>query len=141
MKKGWMICCLLLSSCSFPSTESIPRLTPHDYNELQERQLQASTLFFSGTYQVYFYSLECSVCLSMKNEVVEFGLHHEDFFLYLIDDKMKYRYDTTCVGATSFEEIFLPGTPSLFQIKQGRVEEVLIGKREILSWMENREKK
>lgn len=118
----------LLQSCDvfqkqldYKSNNSVEVAQNHDYNEVKNKTINFDEIFKQKNeqYFVYFYSLTCSHCGLIKNQMIEYGLSHENIYFVQASEDVKISENTdSVVGATSIEEISILGYPSLLEINQ-----------------------
>ena len=126
MKKLMLILSiLLLSSCSiyessdqsFLSSEEVS--INHEYDEIVNQKLLWNDIFSVAktTYFVYFYSLVCQNCNSIKNEIIEYGLANDD--IYFVQDSKEFVFGndiTKTIGISDISFFFISGFPTLIEI-------------------------
>lgn len=140
------IFCLILISfitgCSFLKQEEkivindeiIPEVD-HDYDEVKEYQLSWDSIFDVelDTYYVYFYSLTCSHCSMLKNEIIEEALERKDIYFVKGSNKDVLRTDINyTIGAEIVGDFAIVGYPSLVKIEHGKVVKNVAGNSQIL---------
>lgn len=116
---------LLLSSCSiyesteqsFLSSEEVS--INHEYDEIVNQKLLWNDIFSVAkpTYFVYFYSLVCQNCNSIKNEIIEYGLANDD--IYFVQDSKEFVFGndiTKTIGISDISFFFISGFPTLIEI-------------------------
>lgn len=118
----------LLQSCDvsqkqldIKSNNSVEITQNHDYSEVKNKTINFDEIFKQKNeqYFVYFYSLTCSHCSLIKNQMIEYGLNHENIYFVQASEDVKISENTdSVVGATSIEEISILGYPSLLEIEQ-----------------------
>lgn len=118
----------LLQSCDvsqkqldIKSNNSVEITQNHDYNDVKNKTINFDEIFKQKNeqYFVYFYSLTCSHCSLIKNQMIEYGLNHENIYFVQASEDVKISESTdSVVGATSIEEISILGYPSLLEIEQ-----------------------
>ena len=126
MKKLMLILpILLLSSCSiyisseqsFLSSQEVS--INHEYDEIVNQKLLWNDIFSVAkpTYFVYFYSLVCQNCNSIKNEIIEYGLANDD--IYFVQDSKEFVFGndiTKTIGIIDISFFFISGFPTLVKI-------------------------
>ena len=126
MKKLMLILpILLLSSCSiyestdhsFLSSEEVS--INHEYEEIANQKLLWNDIFSVAkpSYFVYFYSLVCQNCNSIKNEIIEYGLANDD--IYFVQDSKEFVFGndiTKTIGISDISFFFISGFPALIEI-------------------------
>ncbi|MCD8203798.1 MAG: hypothetical protein LUB56_01565 [Coprobacillus sp.] len=115
-----------ISSCFGGEDINSEREIIYAYNQLSEEQRinWDDILSFDGYYHVYIYSLNCTYCKELRNDIVCYALNDPKTPIYFVcyednadsiplgdvDD-----VDLT-IGATNIDEIFLGATPALIGI-------------------------
>lgn len=126
MKKLMLILpILMLSSCSifeftdqsFLSSQEVS--INHEYEEIVNQKLLWNDIFSVAkpTYFVYFYSLVCQNCNSIKNEIIEYGLANDD--IYFVQDSKEFVFGndiTKTIGISDISFFFISGFPTLIEI-------------------------
>ena len=126
MKKLMLILpILMLSSCSifeftdqsFLSSQEVS--INHEYDEIVNQKLLWNDIFSVAkpTYFVYFYSLVCQNCNSIKNEIIEYGLANDD--IYFVQDSKEFVFGndiTKTIGISDISFFFISGFPTLIEI-------------------------
>ena len=126
MKKLMLILpILMLSSCSifeftdqsFLSSQEVS--INHEYDEIVDQKLLWNDIFSVAkpTYFVYFYSLVCQNCNSIKNEIIEYGLANDD--IYFVQDSKEFVFGndiTKTIGISDISFFFISGFPTLIEI-------------------------
>ena len=81
MKKFGLVLLLFLSSCSTPQKKL-------DYSDFQNRTIEWNNLFdqYQTEYEVYIYSTYCLYCYEIKDDILNYGYHKENFFLIIYND-------------------------------------------------------
>ncbi|MCF0116593.1 MAG: hypothetical protein HUJ61_00925 [Bacilli bacterium] len=90
--------------------------TEHQYSEIEDKKISWNSMFFLAKpqYFIYFYSITCAHCQSIKNDMIEYGLEHDDFFFCEADETHKIRENIeVSIGATSLDKFCILGYPSL----------------------------
>lgn len=119
------------SSSSITSSE-----IEHSYSEIQNLKISWNSTFSYAKpyYFVYFYSLTCSHCASLKNRIIEYGLTHED--IYFCEDSsdvvIKENIDST-IGCKRVEDLAIKGFPSLIKIEDKVLKINVVGVDKICS--------
>lgn len=118
----------LLQSCDvsqkqldYKSNNSVEITQNHDYSEVKNKTINFDEIFKQKNeqYFAYFYSLTCSHCSLIKNQMIEYGLNHENIYFVQASEDVKISENTdSVVGGTSIEEISILGYPSLLEIEQ-----------------------
>ena len=126
MKKLMLILpILLLSSCSiyestdqsFLSSEEVS--INHEYDEIVNQKLLWNDIFSVAkpTYFVYFYSLVCQNCNSLKNEIIEYAIKNQNIFFVQDSKEFVFGNDITkTIGISDISFFFISGFPTLIEI-------------------------
>lgn len=109
------------------------------YETFKDQHLSPKTAFTAqqGDYYVYFYKEDCRNCTAVK-DLIFAQAKDKEMPLYFINEKdvavvlnrTKDR-DYNNYGATSFNEIYIYGYPTVFLIRNGRIIAQFIGSGEI----------
>ena len=122
-------------SCSKTETSFSSEQIYHDYDEIQEKTIMWNELLNQKQrhYYSYIYSPRCGHCNEIKQEVIDYGLEHNDFYfiLYTNDIPVDYEIETT-IGKSDINDVFILGTPSLIEIENSVVINNLAGSKSIL---------
>ena len=73
-------------------------------------------------HSIYIYSITCSKCNAIKQDVIEYGLTHPNFYFMSIhknDIPILDKDINLTIGAKTYSEVFILGTPTLLEIKNG----------------------
>ena len=122
-------CALLLAGCSLSNnTQSqisndqslTSSVSQHDYSEVSERFISWNEIFSmpEDFYYVYFYSLTCSHCNEIKDEVIECVLSMKKA-IYIVQESSEFNYtdnSNKTIGATSCENFAITGFPTVVSI-------------------------
>lgn len=145
MKKLMLILpILLLSSCSiyesteqsFLSSEEVS--INHEYDEIDNQKLLWNDIFSVAkpTYFVYFYSLVCQNCNSIKNEIIEYGLANDD--IYFVQDSKEFVFGNDIlktIGVSDISFFFISGFPTLVLIKNSKITNHIVGTKNIIDYL------
>ncbi|NCA95789.1 MAG: hypothetical protein EOM74_02290 [Methanomicrobia archaeon] len=97
--------------------------TNHSYQEVVSKEITWSNIFNQTPeeYFVYFYSPFCGHCLSIKDLVIGTALcGKKDIYFVVSSIEVIITHDTgSTIGATSIEEMWIGGYPTLLQIRGG----------------------
>lgn len=113
---------LLLGGCKSGvfSRESESEVKEYNYRDIDYLIIPWENIFNinSNDYFVYVYSLTCSHCNEIKQEIISYALTHDDFYLVTMNDSIPLiRNPNTTIGATKYQDVGIAGTPTLLQIK------------------------
>lgn len=126
-----LVILILLTSCHIEESVSIMR----DESEIY---VQFESIFDYNTGYFYFYMDGCISCDSLKNHIVTYALHNDDFYLVIPSNKLNYGYDCSInIGATNYQDIVITGFPTLLEIKNYQVSNNYVGVNEISNLLFN----
>ena len=145
MKKIMLILpILLLSSCSiyqsseqsFLSTQEVS--INHEYDEIDNQKLLWNDIFSVAkpTYFVYFYSLVCQNCNSIKNEIIEYGLANDD--IYFVQDSKEFVFGNdilNTIGVSDISFFIISGFPTLVLINNSKITNHIVGTKNIIDFL------
>lgn len=135
-----MLLTLLISGCSSSKVEAAtPTKTSRDYNEFADLYLEWKNLFSpaKSQYFVYIYSISCSHCNTIKQDVLAFVNEYKDYCYlteYTQDIKLSSNVSNT-IGKEKVEEVFILGTPTLIEISDKHVAVNIAGEKDILNYI------
>jgi len=140
MKKILLLSFLfLLNSCPFKtfSSSSIIELT-HNYEEIEDKMIQYEDILQKeGAYFVYIFSKTCHNCFMLKNDIIKVALERNDFYFIEYDTRIPVNTKSIDVKSfSSFNDIYIYGTPSLFIIENHIVSSLLSGFQEIRNYLD-----
>lgn len=127
MKKILLIILLIfMSSCSVTSVESLAR----DKNEIY---MQFADVFQSNSpHYCYFYLEDCVSCGSIKNQIEDYAITHEDFYLVIPSNKIVIGYsENKNIGVDNVDDLRINGFPTLLYIVEQKVKNSYVGVKEI----------
>ena len=135
---------LLLSSCSIYQSSEQSFLSSqevsinHEYDEIVNQKLLWNDIFSVAkpTYFVYFYSLVCQNCNSLKNEIIEYGLANDD--IYFVQDSKEFVFGNdilNTIGVSDISFFFISGFPTLVLIKNSKITNHIIGTKNIINFL------
>jgi len=107
------------NTCQFDSVE------PHRYEEVASKTIVWEELFdvALSNYFVYLYSPYCGHCLSIQNLVVQYAFCGEKEIRFVVaseDVRLGQNIELT-MGASTVEQVWILGYPSLLTISQRRL--------------------
>ena len=132
----------IFSSCEtkrpihFDSNSSPNSLTKHDYSEVREKRILWNEIFSqkNDQYFVYFYSLTCAHCESIKDRMIEYSLYKDNIYFVQSSEQIILGFDeNVSLGAVSSDELSLLGYPSLIEINQKVCVFICSGEDKIIS--------
>ena len=126
-----------LSSCVFNREEQIKK--DYDYEDVSKLQIDWKNAFSltKTQYFLYFYSKTCGHCEQIKNSIIEYALSSiDDFYFveYVEEIPLTTNIELT-IGAESWDDFAIRGTPSLAKIENKKVVCNLCGTNDILSFL------
>ena len=145
MKKLMLILTILfLSSCSIYESSEQSFLSSqevsinHEYDEIVNQKLLWNDIFSVAkpTYFVYFYSLVCQNCNSLKNEIIEYGLANDD--IYFVQDSKEFVFGNdilNTIGVSDVSFFFISGFPTLVLIKNSKITNHIVGTKNIIDFL------
>lgn len=114
---------IFLISCSVSDNSST--IVNYDYDIVKNLHLDFENIFNvdKKEYYVYFYSKNCLHCLLLKNEIIPLALKKDNlYFVEYVDEIPIGSNVIDTIGATTIDEFFIIGTPTLIYINDKRVE-------------------
>ena len=131
----------LIPSCSKSTSQTEPKssqkeVVNHEYSEVVKYTIIWESIFEQekDKYFVYFYSLTCSHCASLKNSIIEYALKNKNLYFVQASEDVHISEDVTdSVGAISTSELAIKGYPTLIEIDQKVCVSLFSGTQEIIS--------
>ena len=114
---------IFLISCSVSDNSST--IVNYDYDMVKNLHLDFENIFNvdKKEYYVYFYSKNCLHCLLLKNEIIPLALKKDNlYFVEYVDEIPIGSNVIDTIGATTIDEFFIIGTPTIIYINDKRVE-------------------
>lgn len=114
---------IFLISCSVSDNSST--MVNYDYDMVKNLHLDFENIFNvdKKEYYVYFYSKNCLHCLLLKNKIIPLALKKDNlYFVEYVDEIPIGSNVIDTIGATTIDEFFIIGTPTLIYINDKRVE-------------------
>ena len=119
---------------SSSSPSSVSEIS-HSYDEVSYRKIYWSNIFTrpEDNYYVYLYSLTCSHCASIKNQMIEYTLSNVST-IYFIESSPEINIDSKidCVNVESLNDLTIKGFPTLLVLDNHVVTKNLAGTKLIL---------
>lgn len=119
------------SSISIPSNDSeISHIINHNYSEINQYKISWKTTFSQAktSYFVYFYSLTCSHCEQLKNDIIEYALKNENMYFCQNSEEVIITENVySTIGISSYEHLSILGFPSLIYIENGILKSNIAG--------------
>lgn len=113
--------------------------TIYSYVDVKDKHLTYENIFLltNSHYFIYVYSGGCYVCASIKQDIINYSLKHENFYFLLYCHEFvptSEDFDQSSIlGASKNSEIYLIGTPTMLEIKEGKISEYYLGMEKILT--------
>lgn len=102
---------------------SDPVIPVHDYSEVEHLERKWETLFSQPEdhYYLYCYGVHCRSCHKIKNEVIEYALHGNKTIYFCAEGYVVYPDGDVeeTLGKTDIMDVFIIGTPSILEVKNG----------------------
>lgn len=116
---GMLLMVVMLAACGSGDSE--------DYLTLVE---SGEDIPEEGDFLLYYYSSDCSYCIKFAPTVKEYTEKEDSLPIYMFDSTIE---DSFGVAQEMIEkyELVIEGTPSLVLVRDGVVEDVLVGIQEI----------
>ena len=111
-----------------------------DYEYFEERFIKWNELFEQKDedYFTYIFSYTCGHCYEIKDDVLAFAYSNNNFYFVEFDKDIKVIDSSTIViGKDNVDEIGIVGTPTLFLIRDHKIENDFIGSKQILEAIKN----
>lgn len=126
-----------LSSCN-TQTSNHPNLSSYKtYEDFENLHitLHNSLNLSDDKYYVYVYSRTCSPCEQIKTYIFELASSMENlYFLEYVDNLEILNEDMSLlIGVSDYNDLFIKGTPSLFDIEKGKVVFATSGKTNVIN--------
>ena len=144
MNIGLKVCSLLFAlsaiSCT-PQTTSSSIISSSNYDDIIDKQSVSLTECLSQEeehYLVYFYSPTCTPCSEIKGDVVSFAVDNvvKTYFLNTKEsgnEIQKCSADEVVVGVDDVADLYIVGTPTLVEVKNGTTTSNVAGKNKCLN--------
>lgn len=120
-----------LTSISVPCCDSeISHIINHDYSEINQYKISWKNTFSLAktSYFVYFYSLTCSHCEQLKNEIIEYALVNQNIYFCQNSEEVVISENVSAtIGISSYEYLSILGFPSLIYIENGTLKTNIAG--------------
>ena len=131
----------LIPSCSKSTSQigskvSQEEVVNHEYSEVVKYTIIWESIFEQekDKYFVYFYSLTCSHCASLKNDIISYALKSKNLYFVQASEDVHISEDITdSIGAISTNDLAIKGYPSLIEIDQKVCVSIASGTQEIIS--------
>jgi len=129
-----------LVSCSHNiETEKVDYVTiipeEHEYSEISEYELLWESMFeVEEDHYVYIYSLTCSHCNEIKNDLIEIALKRGDIYFVKGTSKDQISNDVEkSKNAENPGDIWILGYPTLLKIENKKCTKNIAGKTQIMN--------
>ena len=140
MKKLLLLFLLItLTSCQETSPLNFCDTKDHDYDEIAERIITWEAIFSiqKADYYCYIFSTRCSHCNNIKSLVISTALDNDNFFFVLFISDIPISSDVSnTIGATSYIDVTVLGTPTLLRIENGMLTMNIAGENQITQYLE-----
>lgn len=135
-KKSCLLFSLLLCSCASSGGENEPIIPTHEYDEVVSLMRNFEDLFHQSDERYYFYCFgrHCKSCHSIKDQIIDYALSAKTPF-YFCENGYTIFQDgdpVETIGKSDINAVFIIGTPTLFEIKNGHVINNVPGSRNII---------
>lgn len=133
MKKlSFLFIPLLLCSCTLQKT--------YHYVDAIDRYISYYDVFYQkhNQYYIYIYSSFCGHCRELESDIVYYAINHDNFFLLEYTNKIKTGsnyYES--IGVHEMEQVIIPGTPTILNIKEKTLIDILVGENNIKNFISN----
>ncbi len=130
---SFFLAAMLLTSCRGPFISSE---TPRDFSQIEHLLIPWEHLLLEA-YERYFalvFSLGCQHCLALEDRVVNYALSEKEipmFFIRATPDIPKGPRIEDTFGATSIDQIFIVGWPTLLEIQNHTLSGQSVGEEAI----------
>ena len=130
------------ASCAPATSEQMSKNAFDEYEILNTQQIKWSTVLSQTetNYLVFFYSETCPHCHEIMGDVIAFS-SSEIMKMYFIDIKkseikipINNEIDET-IGKSDFEDLFIAGTPTIFEVEEGILKANVPGKDDCLTFL------
>ena len=132
----------MFTSCAPAKSEQMSKNAFEEYEIVNTQQIKWSSVLsqIETNYLVFFYSETCHYCHEIMRDVIAFSTSNivKTYFLDIKKSEtkvpIKNEIDET-IGATSINDVFIAGTPSIIEVEDGMVKANIPGKDECLSFL------
>lgn len=140
MRKFFVLLAILFS-ISVKTCEEKGEEKTYDYDDFTELKISWKNLFSpaKSQYFVYFYSVYCSHCNNVKDDILPLIYANKEYF-YLMEYKPEIPIEIDAyltIGKSQLDEIWILGTPSLIGIVDGAVNLNIGGEKSIKDFVTN----
>ena len=132
----------MFASCTPATSEQMSKNAFSEHEIVIIQQIKWADILSQkeSHYLVFFYSETCAHCHEIMGDVIAFSTA-EIVRTYFLDIKqsetkipIKNEIDET-IGATSINDLFIAGTPTIIEVEEGVVKANIPGKDECLSFL------
>ncbi len=124
MKKFVLLSLVMLltaTGCSKgDAVDSLKEMGSYEYSDVRTLNIEYDEIFsYEGDYYVYIYRSTCEYCEAIKQQIIDFAIDRDDFYFLPDSDEItkKSGYDPSeTIGATSLDELWIRGVPTLLTI-------------------------
>lgn len=138
MKKLFLLSTLLILGCT--SSNPVASIQEYDYPQDKSIKWNQSFSINEPSYYLYFYSLNCKHCKSVKNELVTYYYSHNDSFYFInCDEYSVCKQDPEkIIGINNVYDLYIIGTPTLLKLDKQIVTEYYGGETMIRNFVINK---
>ena len=140
MKKPLLsILLFLVTSCTQTPIKKKCEILEHDYDEIADLIISWENIFSipKDDYYCYVFSTRCSHCKNIKDLVISNALEMDNFFFVLFTSDIPISSDVSnTIGATSYLDVSILGTPTLLRIEKHILTMNIAGENQITSNLE-----
>ena len=131
---------LISTGCSSKDNNYLSQKAYHDYDEILDKTISWSELLeqTNDEYFSYVYSPKCGHCNDIKQDVLDYGLSHNNFYFILYSSEIPVSYHVEhTIGKSDINDIFIVGTPTLIKVRDHTVINNIAGSKGILETLTN----
>jgi len=131
-----ILVCLFIVGCSTENERKVVTKN-RKYDEIMEYKIDwfSALLIAKSRYFVYIYSITCSHCIEIKNEIISYRVD-QNYPIYFCEFNKNIpivNSTETTIGTSDISNVGILGTPSLLTIENNTVISNVAGKNDILS--------
>ena len=111
----------------------------YSYKDVNDKHLTYENIFSPPNfhYFIYVYSGGCYVCDSIKQEIIPYGLSHDNFYFLIYSHELTPPNENfiqdSILGVSDVTNIYLIGTPTMLEIKEAKIDSYYLGSEKILT--------
>ena len=133
-----LLCSMLIGCSNSKNTADSLSL---DYQDFEAQHIEWSTIFDipQDAYLIYIYSPYCGHCKDIKDEVLSFANENKEVFYFVVYSNEITVLNNTepIIGKSSYQDVGILGTPTLFFINNHVLVDVFTGSQEIIATLYN----